>query len=400
MLFTSAFTFLSLVFNLGAVLLLHGSDPNLVTAKRNLQRSIQTIESVATESWATIAVHYKDIFSPPPTSSFSLVDRAERIYRGCAVRILHSLAGSVSPSPRPFSPSPSPLLSISAPAPTSISAFIPTSTSAHIPASISTPISPSISTSISAVIPTDIILYAPILPTCSIHKAPFIVDHVEHPWKLSEFFETNFPYIRQFVLALLVCSVTYAWLRIVCSSLVGSQNGLFQSQDHCPADAPDDEVGPTSKAHDSNSVFPPSSYTGSVATLTDTCLDSESESELNPNSGLDTNFECHAFPTVAEVPSPLCSLPVVVTTSDGQVLFCAEIALSSNQIISTTSSSVKFSVDVVAFRNLSFRESRFLVPLPNSPFQQPSKTFTPPRTATTALTPKYLPSSATANLIM
>jgi hypothetical protein len=389
---TPAFTFLSLVFNLGTLLLFHGGDPNFVTTKWNLQRSIQTIESMATEGWSTIATYYRDLFSPlsaSSASSCSFIDRAEWIYRSYAVRILRSLDGSVSHSSRTQS---LPLSSLALPsAPLSIStdiALYPSTditldnfdisfyTSADIVPYTPTDIIPHTSTDIILYTSTDIILYTPLPPTSSISNAPFVVDYVEHPWETPGVIEMNFPRFWSIVLYILVSLATYVWFEVVRSPLVFSSNSPPQFQAHHPTDALDVEVEPTYEAHN---------------------IDSTSASNLN--SGLGTNSKPQVPTTTVDIPSVPRSLPVVVTTSDGQVLFCAEIALSSNQIISTTSSSVKFSVDVVAFRNLSPCKSRFLVPLPNSPFQQPSKTSTPPRTATTVLTPKYPPLSATANLI-
>lgn len=182
MLVTLAFTYLSLALNFGVLLLLHGSDPNLVTTKRNLQRSIQTIGSAATESWSTIAAHYQEIFSLSPASSASpppFVDRAQRVYRGCAIRILRSFDGSVSQSSR--TPTPTPSLYTS----------IPTSAS------------------------TDIVLYTPLPPTCSPSNAPFVVDYAEHPWTTPGFVEVNLPRFWSLFLGILVSLVICVWFKVV-----------------------------------------------------------------------------------------------------------------------------------------------------------------------------------------
>ncbi|KAF9643057.1 hypothetical protein BDM02DRAFT_3123884 [Thelephora ganbajun] len=291
MLVTPSFTFLSLVFNLGTLLLLHGSDPNLVTTKRNLQRSIQTIGSAATEGWNNIAMHYRDILSAPPASSgsFPFVGRAEWIYRGCAVRIIRFLDG-----PAPHSSH--------------------TSSSSHSSTSLSIPVS------------TDITVYTSFPPTCSIYTAPFVVDWAEHPWEAPRFTEMRFPCFWSLVPCILVSSVTCIWFKA-----------------RKPSGAPGVEIEPTYKVDNNDSVLPPSSYIGSVATF----MDSDSNSEL------DTKCEPQALTTNVNTTSLPRSLPVIVTTSNGRVLFNAEIILSSNQIISTSPSSVKFTVDVVAFQNLT-----------------------------------------------
>jgi hypothetical protein len=172
--------------------------------------------------------------------------------------------------------------------------------------------------------------------------------------------KANFPCVWEYILSLLVTSVTCIWFKVVRSSLVGSYNGLPWSQARRSADTPDNEVEPTSEAHGFDSVSPPSPYIGSVVTLTDTGMGSDSDSRSNFRS--DTNFESRDLTTTTDIPSPR-SLPVVVTTSNGQVLFSAEITLSSNRVTSTSPTSVKFSVDVVASRNLSSCESHFLAPL-------------------------------------
>ena len=95
MLFTPAFTYLSLAVDVGTLLLLRGSDPNLVTTRRNLKRSIRTIELAAKKSRSNAATQYEDIVSLPLAFSatpVSFVDHAEWTYRGRIVRILHSLA--------------------------------------------------------------------------------------------------------------------------------------------------------------------------------------------------------------------------------------------------------------------------------------------------------------------
>ncbi|KAF9642689.1 hypothetical protein BDM02DRAFT_3192822, partial [Thelephora ganbajun] len=281
MLVTPSFTFLSLVFNLGTLLLLHGSDPNLVTTKRNLQRSIQTIGSAATEGWSNIAMHYRDILSAPPASSgsFPFADRAEWIYRGCAVRIIQFLDG---PAPH----------------------------SSHT--SSSSPSFPSTSTSLSIPVSTDTMVYASFPPTCSIYNAPFVVDYAEHPWEAPRFMETRFPCFWSLVLSILVSSVTCIWFKA-----------------RKPSDAPGVEIEPTYEADNNDTVLPPSSYIGSVATF----MDSDSNSEL------DTKREPQALTTNVNTTSLPRSLPVVVTASNGRVLFNAEITLSSNQIIPTSPSS-------------------------------------------------------------
>ena len=101
--------------------------------------------------------------------------------------------------------------------------------------------------------------------------------------------------------------------------------------------------------HDNGSVLPPSSYVGSTVAFPNTNLVTESSSELG------TNTDPQVSTTVVDA-SPLPRvLPVVVTTPNGRVLFNAEITLSSNHIISTPSS-IEFSVEVVAFLNLSSRK--------------------------------------------
>jgi len=250
MLVTPAFTFLSLAFNLGTLLLLYGSDPHLVTTKRNLQRSIQTIGSAATESWTNIAMHYRDILSPPASSAslFSSVDRAEWIYRSCAVRILGSLDGSVSHPSRTSSPSPPFSLSPVSP---------PFSPSTLSPTSLSTRISNEITLYIR--ISTEIALYIPSHPTCSIFNAPFIVDYAEHPWETPAFVKTNLPRLWSLVLCVLVSSVNCVWFKAVRSSLVSSPNVTPRLQGHHDADTSDAEAGPKCEAHNSGSVLPPTS---------------------------------------------------------------------------------------------------------------------------------------------
>ena len=202
MLVTPTVTFLSLTLNLGVLLLFHGSDPNLVTTKQHLQRSIQTIESAAAETWSGITVHYNDVLAPPPTSStssFSLVDRDEWVYRGCAVRILRSLGGPVSHSPctpsssSSVSPSPSPF-----------------------PVSSSSLPSASASTSVSTA--TELRFYTPLPLTCSISNAPFVVDHVEYPRETLGFVKIDFPCFWSLALCILVSSVTHAWSKVARSS--------------------------------------------------------------------------------------------------------------------------------------------------------------------------------------
>ena len=154
MLVTPTFTFLSLLFNLDTLLLLHGGDPDFVTTKWNPQRSIQTIESTATEGWSTIATYYRDLFSPlsaSSASSCSFIDRTEWIYRSYAVRVFCSLDGSVSHSSRTQS---LPLSSLALPS---------------APLSISTDITLYISADIVPYTPTDII---PTLPPTSSFTLP------------------------------------------------------------------------------------------------------------------------------------------------------------------------------------------------------------------------------------
>ena len=316
MLVTPVFTLFSLALNLGTLLLLNGSDPNFVTTRRNLRACIQTIESAAMKSWSEFAKNYEDIVSPLPTSStpsFYLADHAEWIYRGCAIRILGFLDSSVSHSPRtPSPPFASPTLS-------------------------------------SAPISTDVIIYVPLLPSCPISSAPFVVDHAEHPWATPGVVEVNFPDIWSFVLCVLVSFVTHVWLKVVHSLLIFSPDSPRQFQTRHLADAPDTEVEPTYEARDVGSVLPPSSYVGSVATFTD----------MGPDSDLGSEFGTIPKPQVftdnVGTSSPLhyppAFLPVVVTTSDGRILFTAEITLPPNQTISISPSSVRFSVDVVAFRS-------------------------------------------------
>jgi len=318
MLVTPTIAFLSLVFNFGTLLLLHGSDPNFVTTRRNLQSSIQTIEFAATETWSAIAVHYNDILSPPPaSSSFPLVDRAEWIYRSCAVRILRSLDGSVSRSS--CTPSPASSLFSSLPLPS---------------ASIS--------------ITTDLTLYAPLPPTCSISDAPFVLDHVEHPWETLAFMETNFPRFWPLALCILVASAICIWFKVVRSSQFFIPDSPLQPQDNHPSDTSGVETEPGYEAYNIDSV------------ARSIHVDSDSTPSLNLKLG--ANSKPRIFPSTAGTSLP--SLPIIVTTSHGRVLFNAELSLSSNRVISTSPSSLEFSVDVVAFRNLSFRKAR--LPLPPS----------------------------------
>ena len=316
MLVTPVFAFLSLAFNFGALLLLHGSDPNFVTTRRNLQSSIQTIELAATETWSAIAVHYKNILSPPPaSSSFSLVGHVEWIYRGCAVRILRSLDGSVS--------NPSCALS-------------PSSSLVSSPSLSSTPLS----------ITTDLTLYTPLPPTCSISNAPFVVDHVEHPWETLGFMEINFPRFWLVALCILVSSAVYIWFKVVRSSQFFISDSLLLFQDRRPSDTPDIETGLAYEAYSIDSAA------GSVR------VDSNSTPSLSLKSGM--NSKPRIFANTADTSLP--SLPIIITTSCGRVLFNAEFTLSSNRIISTSPSSLEFSVDVVAFRDSSFRKSHFPPP--------------------------------------
>lgn len=189
MLVTPALTFFSLALNFGALMLWHGCDPDLVMTKRNLRMSIQTIESAATESWGTIVGHYKDIISPPPASSASsvpFVDHAEWVYRRCAVRVIHSLGGSVSHSSRTFSPTPAPTLNL-----------------------------PSTVTSLSIPISTDITLHTPLPPACFPSDAPFVVEYVEHPWEAPGFVEVNFPRFWPLAFCILVSWVICVWFKVV-----------------------------------------------------------------------------------------------------------------------------------------------------------------------------------------
>ena len=318
MLVTPAITFTSLAFNFGALLLLHGNDLNLVTTRRNLQSSIRTIEFAATETWSAIAVHYNDILSPPPassssSSSFSLVDRAEWIYRSCAVRIVRSLDGSASQS------------------------------SCTLPPSSSIVSSHSLSSSFASITSsTELILYTPLPPVCSISDAPFVVDHVEYPWETLGFMEINFPRFWPLALCILVCSAVCIRFKVVRSSRFFIFDSLFQYQDNHTSDTPDIETEPAYGAYNVDSVA------GFVP------VDSVSTPGLNLKLGIKS--KPRISPTTADTSLP--SLPIVVTTSHGRVLFNAEFTLSSNQIISTSASSIEFSVDVVAFRNLSFRKPR------------------------------------------
>ena len=361
MLITPAFSLLSLAFNFGVLLLLHGSDPNFVTTKRNLQRSVRTIESTATEGWGAIAVHYRDIFSSPPTSSassFPFVDRAEWIYRSCAVRILYSLDGLTSRSPRTSTPTPTPSLS---------------------PASFSTSISIPISTAIT--------LYNPHPPACSIYNAPFVVDYAEHPWRTPGIIETNFPRFRSLLLCILASSVICVWCKAAHSSLSFSSNLPPLSQAHYPTN-PSDVVEPTYEVH---SIHYAMAFMDS---------DSDSDSALNFNQESVMNSKPQVFTTNADTSSSR-SLPVVVTASDGRVLFHAEIALCSNQTISASPSSVNFSVDVVAFRNSPSCGSHLPFPfLKLTYFQQSLKTSALPSSTTVALAPKIPPSFPTAAILI
>ena len=340
MLVTPAFTFLSLAFNIGTLLLLHGSDPNLVTTKQNLRRSIQTIGSAATESWKSIAMHYEDILSPPAfsASSFSSVDRAEWIYRSCAVRILGSLDGSVSHSSRTSPPS----LPLS-PFPASPSFSSPALTS----------------TSLTTRISNDITLYVPSPPACSISNAPFVVDYAEHPWETPGFVEMYLSRLWSLVLCVLVYSVNCALFEVVRLSLVSSPSATPRLQSSHHADTSDAEVGPPCGVHDNGSALPPSSYVGSVVFM-------DVDSTPDSNSELGMNSEPEVSTTAVDISSLPRAIPVVITTSDGRVLFNAEITLSSNHISSIFPSSVKFSVDVVAFRNLSPCKSHFSSSPPNN----------------------------------
>ena len=372
MLVTPAFTFLSLAFNFGTILLLHGSDPNFVTTKRNFQRSIQTIELAATDSWSSIATRYKDIFYPPsvsPASSFSFVDRAEWIYRSSAVRILRSLDGSTShssrtpSSSRTFSFSPT---SLPIPISTDITLYIPTSTDITLPIPTSTDITLPIPTSTDIVLSTpassditlsvptstDITLYIPVPPTCSISNAPFVVDYVEHPWETPGFIEMNLPRFWSLVLCVLIFSVNCVWPEVVHKlSLFSSSRSPLQFQGDLHVDAPGTKIEPTYEAHNDDPLPPPSSYIGSVATFMDADLDWNSNSDF----AMDSGPQVFTLNTV-DIPSLPRALPITVTTSNGRVLFKAEVSLSPNHIISTSPSSVKFSVDVVAFQNLSSRK--------------------------------------------
>ena len=327
MLFTPAVAYLSLVFNFGALLFFHGSNSNLVTTQQNFQRSIQTIELTAKKSWSNIAAQYEGIFFPPASStSFSFVDRAEWIYRSCAVRILCSLDGSAPHSSHTSTPSSLP----------------PSFSPLTIP---STPVS------------TDIILYIFVPPTCLVSSAPFVVDYVEYAWKTPGFVEVNFHRLWLSVLCILVCLVNCVWLKVVCLSLVylSSSPPYFQARH---VDILDTGIEPTYEAHINSSVLPSFPYIGSVVTS----LDMDSTFDSNSGPGIDS--EPRVFMTTVDISSLPRTIPVIVTTSNGQVLFNAEITLSPNHIISSSPSSVKFFAEVAAFRNLSSCRFR----LPSSPF--------------------------------
>ena len=360
MLFTPTLTYLSLAFNFGALLLLHESDPNLVTTRRNIQRSVRTIESAATESWTTITMHYNGILSSlaSSASSVSFVGRAERIYRSCVVRILVSLDSSISHSLRTSKLSPSFPLSLVPLSPSSLSLTPPSHSSPALS-----------STSLSARINDEIALYIPFHPVCSIFNAPFVVDYVEHPWDTPGLVRMNPSRLWPLFLCVLVPLVNYIWIKVVRSPLVSFPNSLPQLQGRHRADVSDAEVEPTNGTRNGDSALPPSSYIGSVATFMD------ADSIPDSNSKFDVNPEPEISLTGVEIPSLPRALPVVITTSDGRVLFNAEITLSSNHIISTSPSSIQFSVDVVAFRNLSPCKSHFPFFLPTLPTNTFTATF-------------------------
>lgn len=118
----------------------------------------------------------------------------------------------------------------------------------------------------------------------------------------------NFPRFWSVVLYVLVSLATYVWFEVVRSPLVFFSNSPPQSQSHHPTDALDVEVEPTYEAHN---------------------IGSASGSNLNP--GLGTNSKLQVPTTTVDIPSVSRSLSVVITTSDGQVLFYGEITLSSSQ---------------------------------------------------------------------
>ena len=205
MLFAPALTYLSLAFNLGTLLLLHGSDPNLAVTKQNVKRSIQTIELAAMNSWANIAAQYEAIVSPPPTfppSSLSFMNRAEWIYRGCVVRIVHSLNGSICHSSR-----------------------IPSSSLPTLPSSLPT-LSPSsppalFSTSLSIRTPTEITLYIPSPRVCLISDAPFVIYYDVPAWDISGIAETYSSHVRILAFYILVAVVNYVLLKVGASFIPG-----------------------------------------------------------------------------------------------------------------------------------------------------------------------------------
>ena len=176
----------------------------------------------------------------------------------------------------------------------------------------------------------------------------------------------------------------FGYLRLVQGSSfaqVFPSNSPLQFQAHHPADISGVDTEQTYETHSISSVV------GSVR--------ADLDSTSNLNSELGVNSKSQVFTTTADTSLPR-SLPVVVTTSDGRILFNAKISLPSNQIIATSSSSVEFSVDVVAFRNVSSCKTRPRFSPPpkkkSSLFQQPS--------ATTVPIPRIPSSSSTAtNLI-
>ena len=223
MLFTPAFTYLSLAFNLGTLLLLHGSDPNLATTKQNVKRSIQTIELAAMKSWNNIATHYEAIVSPPPASSSpSFVNRAEWIYRGCVVRIIHSLNGSIChPSRTPSASLPS------LPPSASLPSLPPSASLPSLPPSASLPSFPLssspvlLSTSLSIRTPTELIPYIPSPRVCLISNAPFVIFYYVQPWQILGFMETHSSHVRIFVFYILVALANYVSLKVGNSFIPG-----------------------------------------------------------------------------------------------------------------------------------------------------------------------------------
>jgi hypothetical protein len=316
MLLTPTLALLTIVFNFCA--LLHVTDPNGLSTSgwSAFNRAIHALgETTVTADSSYLGV----VAHPPPTSSPvypPTLRRAEWAYRSSAVRILDLVDGSSKAQVASVVAS-VPLLPPSLPSPTKPTN--PIASASTLPPTLTSPVYPATFKQ---------------FPKSDASTLSAITSPVAQSLGVTVCF---------FCLA---CALVCAWLKVSRPRrsrsplpLSVSQNRRFRQLVHAPRPILARNAVYQTSVDDFHSVHtatPIPSYAGSEVDST------ESESEGSSSRSQDSRVD---FPTTPR------TFPIIITDPDGKALFNAEIKLSSNNVVtslSTTTSTVSFSIDVVA----------------------------------------------------